>query len=113
MNTATTLLADLHALRDLLAQGWCQGTYARDTFGNAVDCRSSRACAWCLLGGIEITIPFERFPQTEHAIRTEINGCIPLWQDKPKRTQAEVLAMLDRAIATTQAGSSPQEVHAT
>lgn len=118
MNTATTLLADLQALRALLAQGWCQDAPARDIFGHAVSPRSRDACSWCLAEGIWRITPVlnhrkDRVRSIQDAIGAEIKRPTVAWNDDPKRTQAEVLAMLDRAIAKEQTGIAPQEVELT
>lgn len=78
---------------DYIKKGWCQGQYAKDAKGYPVPCYTAAAVSWCIDGAfmaaglgmpgyISLSIPQ---PYT-----------IGSWNDAPGRTQAEVIAMLEK-----------------
>jgi len=79
-----------------IKRGWCQGTLARDTQGEACLETSPDAIAWCTYGAIYAAYPNE--PQHRESLldKLQVLFHIPLakWNDDPKRTQAEVIALL-------------------
>ena len=108
----------LEKARELLTPegAWVQGAHARDVGGERCFSRDPEACQWCLVGavsrvahnsgeyrwilpsldtlarvGLGVT-PGTRDPRKPGQILVK-------WNDHPKRTHAEVLALLDRAIA--------------
>lgn len=110
MNTIDILIG----ARARVARGWTQGAYARDAQGRELSCswhpdtecmcavgailasrgRASEACAVdALLASILDQIPFQSDLPMTRIIR---------WNDAPSRTQADVLAAFDRAIAALQ-----------
>ena len=102
------LLTDLKALRALLTppEAWTKTWNARDKEGLPVVADGPEAFCWCLHGGMIRVC--ERDPQREHYVirsleralpETVLRRHVPHWQDAPERTHAEVLALIDGAIA--------------
>lgn len=94
-----TMLEALHELRDRIESGWTQGAMARrgDTPCGAAD---PRATSWCLLGAMSVS---PGFPDKSIgvALRKEIDGqFMSLGSFNDSHTKEEVLALIDRAIAT-------------
>lgn len=101
----------LTAARELLSKGWTQGAYARSATG-IVDCYSTEAISFCLWGAVR------RVAGDNHASRSAalaavaaqlpepylsgVNGKPQLvaWHDQGDRTQADILALIDHAIAS-------------
>ena len=92
--------------RALVARGWCQGHYAERENGETCDLVSGEAVRWCAEGAIhnatfgakhwiwrEVNDAFCKASDTDH---------IPSFNDAPGRTQADVLAAFDRAIAAAE-----------
>ena len=94
-------------------KGWCQGVAARDEEDNPTLTYSGRACKFCFHGAIwyalwEIgglcRIYDAEIAQTITSIvpesTTTNHGYIVLgdWNDDPKRTKKQVLAMYDKII---------------
>jgi hypothetical protein len=98
----------LRYARVLLAGGWCQGAEARDAYGVSRDPWDHAAVAWSLrgaLGAVASDAGAELAEVEEVAVAAlaltldiRINE-LQTWNDDPERTQAEVLAACDRAIA--------------
>ena len=86
--------------RKLIAQGWTQGEYKRVV--NGVEC-------WCISGAIRQAAPYDdprglEFVALLRALRDDdfyLSSSSKLieWNDAPDRTQEDVLALIDRAIA--------------
>lgn len=97
-------LAVLRRVRERLStpDRWMQYGLARNSLGQAIWPEHSDAACWCLAGAIIAETFFEGGTGTDaaHLIRSEIGlgGSITNWNDDPKRTHAEVLALLDRVI---------------
>ncbi len=97
------VLTELRAMRVLLDEpaSLCKKAQARDRQGNAVPWSDSDACSWCLVfaaikvadGDCEVSDNTLRVLQREHG------DYLMGWNDAPHRTHAEVLDLLDRAIA--------------
>ena len=90
--------------RGLVERGWCQGWFARDADGYEVAAVSPQACRFCALGAIRHATNV--FVEGDNCIRlvlraggNEALGDLFTWNDAPERTQADVLALYDRAIA--------------
>jgi hypothetical protein len=114
MSQAIDRVLTVSALRDarkLLSQpcAWTQGSYARDARGSSIRASEPGACSWCVQGalfkvlGVVGSIPTSdvrqvQAPLLQHAgvIDTADLWC---WNDQPGRTQNEVLALFDKAIA--------------
>ena len=98
----STTLDILVAARAKIAQGWCQGAYAKDAKGEATESLSPDAERWCSAGAITASTGANDFFAREAArdafVKAIDAGNLALWNDAPGRTQAEVLAVFDEAI---------------
>jgi hypothetical protein len=97
-----SVLETLVAARAFVARGWCQRVDARDAYGRSVRAASPSAVCMCAEAAIEVAAergvdPSDAFGAVKRA--AGITGAIFDWQDTPGRTQAEVLAAFDKAIA--------------
>lgn len=96
-----TALEGLKAARAKVAHGWCQDVHARDENGIKVPPSSDLAVRWCVdgaflsaaKGNANAVLAFLR------AVGDSSIDSIVQWNDVVGRTQAEVLAVFDRAIA--------------
>lgn len=90
---------------------WCQAAFARGKSGRAVRPDSPNAVSFCLLGAFRrvqgFGLPMEG--AARRLLRAQIpadqqreEGDLGLWNDAPGRTQAEVLALFDLAIAAAE-----------
>jgi hypothetical protein len=93
----------LVAMRELLAkpEAWTQGAYARDASGRYVSLVSQEASCWCIGGAL---LKCSRMGGNYDEVLFKLGGIfagdsISAWNDAPERTHADVLALLDRAIA--------------
>jgi hypothetical protein len=106
-----TTVEILTKARDLLSKegAWGQGYFAKTKKGKLVESRSKRAATFCMLGAIQRFDNEGQFrlwsPEwymakkyVASAIRTSIDN-IASWNDKPKRTQEQVINAFDKAIA--------------
>ena len=110
----TETLQTLRAARDLIARGWTQEFLAVDDFGRpAGPAWSPDACAWCSTGAVLAVSRSWYMRDYGHAIvalhdtifdgegvRENLCRDLEVWNDDRDRTQAEVLAAFDKAIAT-------------
>lgn len=91
--------------RALLEKGWCQGEYAKDADGYPVHADNLEASSWCINGaliGIRVSSPHVIF-ELEYLLSDKVGIGIICWNDKRYRTQVEVLALMDKAIASPEA----------
>ena len=111
MNLQT--LETLRSARALVARGWTQQAMARDAHGVQLiggnihpdGHETATPCAWCAWGAICAAAPEGDARETakdaaREALRDAVGGWSSVggWNDKPERTQAEVLAAFDCAI---------------
>lgn len=96
----------LARVRALLAvpERWTQGTGAIDAAGQRCDVTSHAACAWCLMGAVlKVAGLGSLGREVEAAVRAALppgwRGPIA-WNDSKARTHADVLRVLDAAIAS-------------
>ena len=98
--------------RELLATGWTRGVWARDKNDNEVPISGSKAVCFCLEGAIvRARRDFGPLPEYGDLNGMALNialkqaGIISIidWNDDPRRTQSEVLALIDRAIEIAEA----------
>ena len=108
------LIKDLKATRTLIARGWCQQHMAQDANGEAIRPEDNSAIRFCPIGArFRLQSRWRRTAENkfraaavQDAFRDAIGGgSIMNWNDKPDRTQAQVLSAYDRAIKT--AGGTP------
>lgn len=91
----------LKAARERIAKGWTQGMSTReDDHGTEI--------AWCASGAIKHAVDEEGCVGcvARRGLEQSIGGgSIAGWNDAEGRTQAEVLAAFDKAIALAEAGT--------
>ena len=100
------VLVALRAARRLLTpkKRWTQAASARNTRGRSVEPVSKAAACWCLMGAIErVTAGPGSQNNTEGMCLMAIRDATPnlrsIVQYNDQSTHAQVLALLDRAIA--------------
>ncbi len=97
----------LKAARELLARpnGWTTEAAARDATGRAVFTDSASAVCFCAYGAMwAVGVPASDITPEELLLEQAIDGeMIAAWNDTTGRTQAEVVAAFDRAIALAEA----------
>jgi hypothetical protein len=100
----------LRNARDLVAQSWCRGADARDGVGAAVEPWDESAESWSLLGALVAVLEHEaavrgELPLDQLAVALDaLAGLIDEesladWNDDPRRTHADVVAVLRDAEA--------------
>jgi hypothetical protein len=112
-----TTVEILTKARDLLSKegAWCQGYFAKTKKGKLIESRSKRAASFCMLGAIQrfdnqcqfgLWNPewYQAKKYVASAIRTSIDN-IASWNDKPKRTQEQVIKAFDKAISKAEKDS--------
>ena len=99
VRTPAELLTEARAL---IAKGWCQGASARDVHGIPADFWGQKAVTFCMSGAL---CRMENFIFDAHRTSRnilysviEVNN-LATWNDREGRTQEEVLAAFDKAIA--------------
>jgi hypothetical protein len=93
--------------RALVASGWCRGSDACDAAGAPVAPWSEEAASWSLLGSLvaAVDLPSEPDAVTLRPLRRALAALaevieeplLAVWNDRPGRTQEQVLATLDAA----------------
>jgi hypothetical protein len=103
----------LRLLRDaraLVAKAWCTGAEARDAGGSQVSPWDDRAESWSVLGAIVAVLEREAshdrevpIPELATALYTLAklvdSDSLVEWNDRPRQTQGNVVAVLDGAAA--------------
>ena len=100
----------LKATRELVAESWCSGADALDANGFEVDPWDDTAASWSLLGALVAVLERNsslagELPLAElGAALFALADLIPTdsladWNDDPRQTQANVVAVLDQAAA--------------
>ena len=100
-----TTLKILTATRVLIAEParWTKGAYARNRNGDEIEHDRPGAVCWCLVGALKKAGHFT----WDLEIPADVTACLrkvgvrsqTIWNDAKRRTHAQVVAMLDRAIA--------------
>ena len=87
---------------------WTKGAYAVDKYGYHCDVKSEQAIRWCLVGAM-----MRISPHRHGELRGIISYClggdsVMDWNDSPKRTFADVKALIARAkeMAVAQTGEA-------
>lgn len=114
------LLQLLRDARAKLATGWTQGNFARDHLGAPISAQSPDATCWCAWGAVRASMDHDRaLWAADDAAHDELYealasvegldyaGAIVEYNDAAERTQADVLALFDRAIAAVEARLAP------
>lgn len=96
-----SIIPILQNMRSLLDAGWTQGAFARDRDKNAIGSRDDRAVCWCYQGALYAAMPasrmsWEPIESLLHEV-TEVDY-LPNYNDDKKRTKAQVLESVDKAI---------------
>ena len=92
--------------RERVARGWTQGTYARDRDGRKAYAWAPEACAWCALGAMRVSGHFGAEYDAARALLERFTPAalaVSSFNDASTTTQADVLALYDRAIAAAEA----------
>jgi hypothetical protein len=93
-----TALSVLRKARRRLEKGWCKGSYAVDQNGLQVPSTSRRAVKWCMLGAIDYD-PYSNQAALKHLAEcSPMSWLIATYNDAPRRTKRQVLAVVDCAI---------------
>lgn len=80
-----------------ISKGWCQGKSSVDSSGRFCLPDDSIAARWCLVGALTAAYPDrnrERVAAVDKLIAKLDTLQFARWNDEPKRTQAEVVALL-------------------
>lgn len=107
-----TIVEQLTAARVLLTPdgAWTTGAFARDSSGLTISPHHDRARCWCISGALKRTSgsSFAPYEGVAAAVRSVLptGNWASEFNDAPGRTQAEVLALLDTAIARATGGQS-------
>ena len=98
----------LKAAKAKIEQGWTQNAEARTAPGG-MDCYANceLAVCWCAMGAVFVVVNASvlarwRHPDINNAVamlEAVVGGDVAVWNDEPGRTQDEVVAMFDKAIA--------------
>jgi hypothetical protein len=89
---------------ELIVDGWCQGSPARDEHGRQVEPWSGRAYRWSALGALaaawfESRGTFEGFLSAHRSLSVATGGHLDEWNDRRWRTKRHVLSAFGRARA--------------
>jgi hypothetical protein len=106
----------LRVATELVARGWAQHAESRDAAHHPIHPASPAAASWSVTGAIYRAVHFDGTPERralyEDAVRAVaalVGTALGRWNDAPERTQAEVVAALDRA-ATIAGATRPEAV---
>ena len=102
----TELLNNLRAVRAQITtpDRWTKGWFARDQYGNECRSQDSTATCWCIMGAITFVTPRDR--KKLAIVKDVLSAHLPTWyclsdfNDRPTTTHADIIALIDRAIAT-------------
>ena len=86
---------------DIVAQSWCQGSYALDAEGHACETTSLNAVRWCAWGALEkaqseLDVPFAyggSLDPREMADASTPDNDLVVWNDEVGRTAQQVEAL--------------------
>jgi len=98
-----TVKEDLITARAKVETGWCQGTNARDAQGQPILAEYPDATKFCAMGAL-VSVCGHYFPAHLSVLCSVLQGrdhqwTVSAYNDHPSRTQEEVLALFDKAIA--------------
>ena len=93
----TAVAEKLREARALIERGWTQGVFARLPNGNGTYAENRKATCFCMVGALyHVGASARCLRMLERATHTSPAA---KWNDAPERTQADVLAAFDKAIA--------------
>ena len=98
----------LRSARDLVRRGWTQQAEGRDAQGTAVEPWQPTATSWSLLGALVAALeeqtdgrkelPLVQLADALDALALFVDSdSLADWNDDPRRTQGDVIAVLDTA----------------
>ncbi len=76
---------------------WTQNDFARDSAGNSINVHDDNAVCFCALGAIRKAGDCWTYHGQEEAVanlQEHVGHPVAIWNDHPKRTQAEVVAFM-------------------
>lgn len=87
---------------DYIRKGWCQNQQAVDNKGMPVEGYDKDAVAWCAFGAIVAAYPEDALAREnvvtrlyDYISQTDNSITVASWNDKPTRSQREVIATLE------------------
>lgn len=93
----------LTSMRELLVQGWHQGSTGQDVSGRSISAMDGDAVSWCMIGAYlraDVDLDNKGLDRVFFLIVRKIGtDNVAHWNDEPGRTKEEVLAALDSIIA--------------
>lgn len=103
----SAVLEALRAGRERVARGWTQGAFARNQKGSSVAEANPSAICFCALGAIyadrraPYSLAFDALSRAVESPKANVppHCVVGYFNDDPATTQADVLALYDRAIA--------------
>lgn len=101
----------LRGMRKLLTPegAWCQGARARLASGLSCQATDWKAQSWCLLGAVEKVTGLLLYSVAQAPPALLAAGNPIAFNDRPGRTQAEILAFLDEKIACEMVAEGAKE----
>ena len=94
--------------RQRVLAGWCQGAVASDANGRPVLSSSPEARRWSMLGALLASQNGQPVSDLLAAVsslhRSTGESALEVWNDRPGRTQKEVVAAFDRALEGVASG---------
>jgi hypothetical protein len=92
----------LKKVLNLLENGWCQDSWARDNDGNTCSVDSKYAKCYCLVGAVcKVT----KSPSLRITVRHQLDSNIPInyggllsWNDNKRRTKQQVINLVKKTI---------------
>lgn len=97
----------LRKARGYVEKGWCRNSNALDAAGVEVSPECRAAVRWCMWGAMRRAADWQRTGDAplDAAMRTlaaatggDPRRSVSAWNDAPRRTQAQVLRVFDKAI---------------
>lgn len=102
------MIEQLKQARDLIANGWCRGAYAKDESNKPVPPNDPSACKFCLYGALRKVTgmgnEFYKKPEYEELceiMRKQLGGALFLDHfNDSKKNKRDVVRVFDKAIAS-------------
>jgi hypothetical protein len=94
-----TTLEVLELGLERIKRGFCKGGYAKNEHGRVCLTWEDEASAWCAMGALGPEMAASAIAALQDAMPRESHGHLVRWSDDPDRTQADVIALYERAIA--------------
>lgn len=91
----------LQEARHLIAQGWCQGAYAKNDQGVSCDPCVKEATSFCIRGAIFRAVKPEAPEMYHHlceVVERKLKEGLATFNDDPYTTQQRVLVVFDKVL---------------